>query len=88
MPRYCDSAPLRKEPPRERVMGRPPATDLRQQAQRGAAYVDKILRGTPVGSLPVELMSKYELVINLKTAKVLGLTIPQSLMARADEVIE
>src|SRR5215510_2462420 len=46
------------------------ATDLRQQAVRGAAYVDKILRGTPAGSLPVEQMSKYELLINLKTAKV------------------
>ena len=64
------------------------ATDLIQEAERGAAYVDKILRGTPPGSLPVEQMSKYELVINLKTAKVLGLTIAPSIMARAHEVIE
>ena len=64
------------------------AADLRQQAQRGAAYVDKILRGSSAGSLPVEQMSKYELLINLKTATALGLTLPSSLLARADEVIE
>jgi putative tryptophan/tyrosine transport system substrate-binding protein len=57
-------------------------------ARRGAAYVDKILRGTQAGSLPVEQMSKYELLINVKTAKALGLTIPLTLLVRADEVIE
>jgi putative ABC transport system substrate-binding protein len=62
--------------------------DLREGARRVAAYVDKILRGTPPGTLPVEQLSKYELLVNLKTAKALGLDVPPSLLALADEVIE
>jgi putative tryptophan/tyrosine transport system substrate-binding protein len=62
--------------------------DLADNWRRAATYVDRILRGAKADDLTVQLPTKFEMVVNLKTAKALGLNVPRLLLARADEVIE
>jgi putative ABC transport system substrate-binding protein len=63
-------------------------SDIVDNFRRASHFVDRILRGTKVSELPIEYPTKFELTINLKTAKALGLTIPETLLATADEVIQ
>ena len=62
--------------------------DLADIVRRSAPYVDKILRGTNPADLPVQIPTRFEVAVNVKTARVLGLTVPASIVVRADEVIE
>jgi putative tryptophan/tyrosine transport system substrate-binding protein len=76
--------PLAPRPPTGKAHHGPP-DDL---FPRAAIYVDRILRGAKVSDLPVQYPTKFELVVNLKTAKALGLTVPETLLVQADEVIQ
>ena len=62
--------------------------DRADQYRRAASYIDRILRGAKVGELPVQFPTKFELVVNRKTAKAIGLTIPETFLVRADRIIE
>jgi putative ABC transport system substrate-binding protein len=83
MPAICDAATFAKE---GGLMSY--GTSYIDIFRRAAGHVDRVLRGTKPADLPVETPTKFELVINLKTAKALGLTIPETLLATADEVIQ
>jgi putative ABC transport system substrate-binding protein len=64
------------------------APDLLDVYRRAAGYVDKILKGTKAGEIPIYLAVKFDLIVNMKAAKTIGLTIPAALLLRADEIIE
>jgi putative ABC transport system substrate-binding protein len=66
----------------------PTGTNFPDNYRRAAGYVDRILRGAKVSELPVQFPTKFELVVNLKAAKAIGLTIPEAFLLRADELIE